>query len=99
MVPDVTNKKSPPATSVEVSKSVARVITVVLVYVYTPFHAAVVSFLTRIRVPTVCTFPPSIKLNTPVVVNVAPTPLVPLLYVIVPPVAVAKLPVVATKAA
>ena len=38
---------------------------------------------------------PSIVVNVPVVVNVAPTPSVPLLYEIVPPEAVANVPVVA----
>ena len=38
---------------------------------------------------------PSIVVYVPVVVNVAPTPAVPLLYVTVPPDAVARVPVVA----
>ena len=46
--------------------------------------------MTKIRVPDVCTFTPSIKLNVPVVVRFAPTPLDPLLYVIVPLVIVAN---------
>jgi hypothetical protein len=52
--------------------------------------AAFASFLTKIRVPTVCTFTPSIKLNDPVVVKFAPTPLAPLLYVITPVVIIAN---------
>ena len=81
------------------SASAVLVITVVLVYSYTPLCAAFASFLTKIRVPAVWTLAVSIKLNVPVVVNVAPTPAVPLLYVIVPPVAVANVPVVAATTA
>ena len=83
-VPAVTNVKSPPAISTGVSKSAERVNTVLLVTSYIPLFAAVTSFLTRIRIPT-DNVTPSIVVYVPVVVNVAPTPLVPLLYVTVPP--------------
>ena len=71
---------------------------VALAQVYTPLNTELPSFLTRIRVPSVCTLAVSIKLNEPVVVNNAPTPFdAPFgcVYVIVPPVVVAKLATVA----
>ena len=82
-----------------VSASAVLVITVELVYSYTPFCVASTWFLTRIRVPTTATLAVSIVVNAPVVVNVAPTPAVPLLYVTVPPVAAANVPVVAATTA
>ena len=59
--------------------------------------AAATSFLTNTRVPTVAMLEPSIVVYVPVVVNVAPTPAVPLLYVITPPDAAARVPVVAAR--
>ena len=85
-----------------VSASVERTMLVALAQVYTPLNTALPSFLTKIRVPTVCTLAVSIKLNTPVVVNSAPTPLpAPLgcVYEIVPPVAAANVVVVAAATA
>ena len=88
-VPAVTNVKSPPAISVGVLKSSARVNTVLLVRTYIPLCAVFASFLTRIRM-SFANVTPSIVVYVPVVVNVAPTPDVPLLYVIVPPEIVAN---------
>ena len=73
--------------------------TVALLHVYIPLCTAFASFLTKMRVPLVCTFTPSIKLKVPVVVKLAPTPLLPLLYVIVPLVIIANVSGVAAAAA
>ena len=83
-VPAVTNVKSPPSISAGVLKSAARVNTVALVRTYIPLFAVVTSSLTRIRIPS-DNVTPSIVVYEPVVVSVAPTPLVPLSYVTVPP--------------
>ena len=69
--------KSPPAISAGVSKSNALVNTVELVLVYIPLCAVFASSLTRIRIPS-DSVTPSIVVYEPVVVSVAPTPLVPL---------------------
>ena len=61
---------------------------------YIPLFAAVTSFLTRIRI-SFDNVTPSMVVYDPVVVNVAPTPAVPLLYVTTPPEIVANVPVVA----
>ena len=76
-VPAVTNVKSPASISGTVLKSAALVNTVELVRTYIPLFAAVTSFLTRIRIPSV-NVTPSIVVYEPVVVSVAPTPDVPL---------------------
>ena len=79
------------------SASVARTILVVLAYVYTPFHVALASSLTKIRVPTVWTLALSINSNTPVVLMYAPTPSPGLssVYEVLPLVTFAKVVVVA----